>query len=77
MMWLRTKYGVDNQILQSLIGLKYQEIFDIQGLKRLEDRGLLVLTEDSIITTTRGLSVLNSLLPSILNLSMLDVNSEM
>ena len=69
MMGLRTRYGVENEVLEEYVGERYQEIFNMQKMKRMEERGLMRLEEKRMVASPRGLSLLNSLLPSLLSYS--------
>jgi coproporphyrinogen III oxidase-like Fe-S oxidoreductase len=67
MMGLRTTYGIQNSQLQTFFGKNYQQLFRVDELQKLVEYGYLILEEDCIRTTPAGLSILNSLLPKILN----------
>ena len=67
MMGMRLSTGLSFEKFKAASGKTFNEVFDVNKVRKLEDLGLTKLLEDKIIATKQGQMVLNSLTSKLLS----------
>jgi len=67
LMGLRLKEGIKIKKIEEIIGKKFNEIFDLEKLKKLQDQNFLIIDEEKIVIPQNKWLIMNSIISKVID----------